>query len=146
MNNEVTQKKIFQRWSPLAASWLLMAIELPMVSAFVARMENPEINLAAYGGLIFPLALLIESPIIMLLAASTALCKDWKSYVKVRRFMLVTGGLLTLLHVLVAFTPLYYVVVRSIIGIPEPVLEPARIGLMIMTPWTMAIAYRRFQQ
>jgi hypothetical protein len=146
MNNEVTQKKIFQRWSPLAASWLLMAIELPLVSAFVARMENPEINLAAYGGVIFPLALLIESPIIMLLAASTALCKDWKSYVKVRRFMLVTGGLLTLLHVLVAFTPLYYVVVRSIIGIPEPVLEPARIGLMIMTPWTMAIAYRRFQQ
>lgn len=146
MNTNVTQKKIFQRWSPLAASWLLMAIELPMVSAFVARMENPEINLAAYGGLIFPLALLIESPIIMLLAASTALCKDWTSYIKVRRFMLITGGLLTLLHVLVAFTPLYYVVVRSIIGIPEPVLEPARIGLMIMTPWTMAIAYRRFQQ
>jgi|MDTC01.3.fsa_nt_gb hypothetical protein len=146
MNNDVTQKKIFHRWSPLAASWLLMAIELPMVSAFVARMENPEINLAAYGGLIFPLALLIESPIIMLLAASTALCKDWKSYVKVRRFMLVTGGLLTVLHILVAFTPLYYVVVRTIIGIPEPVLEPARIGLMIMTPWTMAIAYRRFQQ
>lgn len=125
---------------------MLMAIELPLVSAFVARMTDPEINLAAYGGLIFPLALLIESPIIMLLAASTALCRDWNSYVKVRRFTLGAGGLLTILHILVAFTPLYHIVVRDIIGIPEPVVGPARIGLMIMTPWTMAIAYRRFQQ
>ena len=29
---------------------------------------------------------------------------------------------------------------------PEEVREPARLGLQIMTPWTWAIAYRRFQQ
>ncbi|NNE43645.1 MAG: hypothetical protein HKN12_05515, partial [Gemmatimonadetes bacterium] len=29
---------------------------------------------------------------------------------------------------------------------PEPIREPARIGLIIMTPWTWSIAYRRFQQ
>jgi hypothetical protein len=30
--------------------------------------------------------------------------------------------------------------------VPKVIVEPARIGLMIMTPWTWAIAYRRFQQ
>ncbi|MGD8396518.1 MAG: hypothetical protein PVF43_13705, partial [Candidatus Eiseniibacteriota bacterium] len=62
-------------WWPLAASWLLMGVELPLVSAVLARFPDPEIHLAAYGGIVFPLALLIEAPIIMLLAASTALSK-----------------------------------------------------------------------
>ncbi len=142
----LTFAQIARVWWPLAASWLLMGAELPAISAVVARLPNPEINLAAYGGVVFPLALIIESPIIMLLAASTALCKDWASYRKLFRFMMLASAALTALHVLVAFTPLYYVVVRGILGVPEAIVEPARIGLMIMTPWTWAIAYRRFQQ
>jgi len=139
-------RRIVQTWWPLAASWLLMAAELPVLSAVVARLANPEINLAAYGGVVFPLSLIIESPIIMLLSASTALSKDWDSYLKLRRFMMRAGALLTTLHVLIAFTPLYYVVVIGLIGAPTEIIEPARIGLMIMTPWTWAIAYRRFNQ
>jgi progressive ankylosis protein len=142
----LTLRSIFRTWWPLAASWMLMAAELPALSAVIARLPQPEINLAAYGGVVFPLALIIESPIIMLLAASTALCKDYASYLKVRRFMMVAGAALTGLHVLVAFTPLYYVVVKGILGVPDVIVEPARIGLMIMTPWTWSIAYRRFQQ
>jgi len=137
---------IFRTWWPLAASWMLMSLELPAVSATIARLPNPEINLAAYGGLVFPIALIIEAPVIMLLAASTALSKDYASYQKLRRFMMLAGGSLTLLHILVAFTPLYYVVVVGIIGAPEEIVEPARYGLMIMIPWTWAIAYRRFNQ
>lgn len=144
--NELTLKRIFTTWWPLAASWALMSAELPALSAIVARLENPEINLAAYGGVVFPLALIIEAPIIMLLAASTALSKDEPSYRLVRRFMLIAGGSLTALHVLIAFTPLYYVIVGGIIGAPDEIVEPARFGLMIMTPWTGSIAYRRFNQ
>ena len=142
----VSIARIFQVWWPLAASWLLMGAELPILSAVVARLANPEINLAAYGGIVFPLALVIESPIIMLLAASTALSKDWASYLKIRRFMMVTSAALTCLHILIAFTPLYYFVAEKMIGAPAEIIEPARIGLMIMTPWTWSIAYRRFNQ
>lgn len=123
-----------------------MGIESPVVSAVIARMANPEINLAAYGGVVFPLSFIIEAPIIMLLPASVALCKDWASYLKVRRFMIISGLLLTLLHIFVAFGPLYHPVVSGLIGVPEEIVEPARLGLMIMTPWTWSIAYRRFQQ
>jgi hypothetical protein len=139
-------RRVVHTWWPLAASWLLMGIELPALSAVIARLADPQINLAAYGGIVFPLALIIESPIIMLLAASTALSKDWASYIKLRRFMMASGAALTALHILIAFTPLYYVVVEGILGAPQEIVEPARVGLMIFTPWTWAIAYRRFNQ
>ncbi|MCP4539976.1 MAG: hypothetical protein GY832_22780 [Chloroflexi bacterium] len=142
----LAMRHVVQTWWPLAASWLFMAIEGPMMSAVVARLADPEMNLAAWGGIVWPLALLIESPIIMLLSASTALSKDWDSYCKLRRFMMVMSAALTVLHILVAFTPLYYVVVVGIFGVPAEIIEPGRVGMMIMVPWTWAIAYRRFNQ
>lgn len=142
----LSYRRILNTWWPLAASWLLMGIELPALSAVMARLPNPAINLAAYGGIVFPLALIIESPVIMLLAASTALSKDYPSYQLIRRFMLISAAALTGLHVLIAFTPLYYFVAEQLLGAPEVIIEPGRIGLIIMTPWTASIAYRRFNQ
>lgn len=139
-------QKVARTWWPLAASWLLMGAELPALSAVVARLPDARINLAAYGGIVFPLALIVESPIIMLLAASTALSKDTASYHKIWKFMMVAGAALTALHILIAWTPLYYAVVRGLLGSPEEIIEPARIGLKIMLPWTWTIAYRRFNQ
>ena len=140
--SEISLRKIFLTWWPLALSWFLMALELPALSAIVARLPDPKINLAAYGGIVFPLALIIEAPIIMLLAASTALSKDWKSYQKIRKFMHTTSAILTGLHILVVITPLYQFLVES----PQEIINPGRIGLAIMLPWTWAVAYRRFNQ
>jgi len=145
-DQDLTLKQISIIWWPLAVSWFLMALELPALSAVVARLPDPKINLAAYGGIVFPLALIIEAPIIMLLAASTALSKDWKSYKKIRRFMHTTSAVLTILHILVVITPIYDFVVGSLIGSPQEIIAPARIGLTIMLPWTWSIAYRRFNQ
>ena len=137
-------RSIFQTWWPLATSWLLMSIELPLVSAVLARLAEPRISLAAYGGVVFPISLLIESPIIMLLAASTTLSRDWASYLLVRRFMVGAALALTAIHAAVAFTPLFDLVVGRWIGAPAEIQPAARIGLQIMTPWTASIAYRRF--
>jgi hypothetical protein len=123
-----------------------MGVELLLVAATVSRLANPKIHLAAYGGVVFPLSLLIEAPIIMILVASTALCKDWPAYRLMRNFILTLGGSLTLLHIILAFSPLYRVVVEILLGAPESTWEPARMGLQMMTPWTMAIAVRRFFQ
>jgi hypothetical protein len=142
----VTLARIAHTWWPLALSWLLMSVEGPAHSAIVARLPNPEINLAAWGGIVFPLALIIESPAIMLLSASTALSRNWETFTKLRRFAMILGATFTLVHIAVAFTPLYDFIARQLIGAPEEILEPGRIGLMIMTPWTWAIAYRRFLQ
>lgn len=137
--------RIVRVWWPLAASWLLMTAELPLISAVIARLAEPEINLAAWG-VVFSMATIIQAPSTMLLAASTALSKDWASYRKLRRMMLSIGAGLTTLHLLIAFTPLYYVVMETVMGAPAEIIEPARLGLMIMTPWSWATAYRRFEQ
>src|SRR5512134_2159556 len=118
-------------WLPLAGSWLLMGLELPAVAAVMARLPHATVSLAAYGGVVFPLALLVESPILMLLTASTALARGPASYRVVQRFMFLTAGALTLIHFLLAFTPLFDWVAGALIGVPEPVREPARIGLRI---------------
>ena len=123
-----------------------MGFEIPAYSAVIARLPNARISLAAFGGVVYPLALIIEAPIIMLLSASTALCKDWGSYRRIRQYMMWAGAILTGLHAVVVFTPLFYVVVGRLIQVPAEVVEPTRIGLAIMLPWTWAIGYRRFQQ
>ena len=138
--------RVFKTWLPLMASWMLMSVELPFINAVVARLANQEINLAAYGGIIYPLALIIEAPIINLLAASTALSRDWDSYQRLKKIMLWMGGALTVIHILIAFTPLYDFIVNVILHSPAEVVEPGRIGLMFMLPWSASIGYRRFQQ
>jgi hypothetical protein len=146
VEGSITLGRIAQTWWPLALSWLLMSVEGPAHSAVVARLANPEINLAAWGGIVFPLALIIESPAVMLLSASTALSRNWESFRKLRRIAMILGATFTVVHLAIAFTPLYDFIARQLIGAPEEILEPGRIGLMIMTPWTWAIAYRRFLQ
>ena len=142
----VTTRDVWKTWYPLALSWLMMGIELPLLSAVVARLANPEVNLGAYGGVVFPLALLIEAPIIMLLTASTKLSRDLASYKKLWRFMMLAGGGLSALHLLVAVTPLFDWLVGGLLGVEGDILEASRLGMIIMTPWTWAIAHRRFNQ
>lgn len=143
---EVTLSRVAATWWPLAASWGLMGAEQPAIGAVIARLAEPKLQLAAYGGVVFPLALVIEAPVIMLLAASTELSRDPASHRSLRRFTHQLGAGLTLLHILIAFTPLYDALAGGVLGVPDDVRETARVGLMIMTPWTWAIAWRRFNQ
>ncbi len=143
---QVTSRRVLNVWWPLAGSWLLMGVEMPMLTAAMTRMPGGEPHLAAIGSLVYPLSILIEAPIIMLLAASTALVTDLATHRRLLRFTHVASALLTVLHAALAFTPLFDVVVRDVIGAPAEVVEPARVGMMLMTPWTWAIGYRRFQQ
>ncbi|MCA8956749.1 MAG: hypothetical protein KDC87_11800 [Planctomycetes bacterium] len=142
----LAMRRIVACWWPLAMSWLMMGAEMPMVAAVIGRLPSEEPNLAALAAIVYPVSILIEAPIIMLLAASTALVKDWSSYCKLRRFTHTAAAVLTAIHVVTAFTPLYGWLAREVIHAAEPVVEPGRIGLQIMTPWTWAIAMRRFQQ
>ncbi|MBN4081419.1 hypothetical protein JYT44_03550, partial [Caldithrix abyssi] len=148
MNQEsnVTLKQVFRLWLPLAGSWFLMGTETPTLTAFVARMTQPEINLAAWGSLVYPISLAVEGPIIMLLAASTALATDKAAYTKLFKYMIVMSVTLTAIHVLIAFTPLFFVVAGGLLKVPPELHEPGRIGLQIMTPWTIMIAWRRLNQ
>ena len=142
----ISLKDVFQLWLPLAGSWLLMGIESPMLAAFVARMVSPEITLATWGSLVYPISLVVEGPIIMLLTASTALAKDLIAYQKLFKYMIFMSLTLSLIHILIAFTPLFFFVAEDLMNVPKSLLLPGKIGLQIMTPWTLMIAWRRLNQ
>ena len=142
----LTLRAAFLVWWPLAASWALMTLEGPFQSAVIARMPETEVNLAAWGGIIFPFTLFISAPIMSLLSASNVLSTDRKSYRKLMRYSNLLGLGLTVLHVGVALTPLYGWGARNLLGAPEAIITPARVGLLIVTPWSWTIAFRRIQQ
>jgi len=139
------QRVIFWFWLPLFTSWLLMTAEGPFVSAIINRMPDEIIMLAAQG-IVVALAVTIESPIINLLATSTALVKDRTNYLLVRRFTIHWAILLTIISALLAFTRLFDLLVIDLMQTPLPVAAWVRPGLKIMTFWSAAIAWRRFLQ
>ena len=139
-------RRVVATWWPLAISWILMSAEPAALAAVVARLPNPNIHLAAYGSVTFPLIGIIQSPILTLLSLSTAMSKDWDSFLKGRRVMFSLGLSLTLLYIVITFTPLFDFIVTQLIGAPQEILEPARQGMYVGIPWAFAVAYRRFHQ
>ena len=141
----LTQNRVLRLWLPLAAMWLLMSLEQPTLSAVIARLADPKLNLAAYG-LTFSMALIIESPIIMFLTLGTALARSYQSWRLLLRFTHIMAWSLTVLHLLIGLSPLYGWILREVVGAPAQVIEPSRNAFLWMTPWTGAIAYRRMWQ
>lgn len=141
----MSQRAIFLFWLPLFASWLLMTLEGPIVSATINRLPNEIVMLAAQG-IVVSISVTIESPIINLLATSTALSKDRASYLLLRKFTFHWMISLTAITILLAFTPLFELVFIELMAVPKEVAAWIRPGLRIMTFWSAAIAWRRFLQ
>lgn len=122
-----------------------MTAEGPIVSAAINRLPNEVIMLAAQG-IVISLSVTIQSPIINLLSTSTAMVKDRASYLLVRRFTIHWLILLTAITILVAFTPVFDVVVLGWLNTPAEIARWVRPGMQIMMLWSAAIGWRRFNQ
>ncbi|MEJ2104039.1 MAG: hypothetical protein P8X47_05615 [Ignavibacteriaceae bacterium] len=143
--NQLTYKKIFYFWLPLAATWLMMSVEGPYLAALIARTPKPEFNLAAYG-VAYSLALIIEAPIIMIMSASVALVKNKQTFLKLRNYTYTANGALTILMVLLVIPKVFYFVTEDLIELPTEVARLTHIATIILIPWPGAIGYRRFYQ
>ena len=143
-NPPLAYRRIFAFWLPLAGTWLMMAVEGPYLAAIIARLPAATINLAAFG-VAFAFAIIIESPVIMLMSASTALVEDAASYRALRRFALGLAGLVTAVQLLVLLPPVFDAV-AGLLRLPAGVAELTHGALAILLPWPAAIAYRRFRQ
>lgn len=142
---DLTQKTILAFWIPLAATWLMMSIEGPYLSALIARLAEPKFNLAAYG-IAFSLALIIEAPVIMMMSASTALVKDYHSFLQLRKFNYILSASLTAAMILLSLPAIFYFVAEDLIGLPHKVSYLTHLAIIILIPWPGAIGYRRFYQ
>jgi progressive ankylosis protein len=145
ITEKLTYRKIFIFWGPLALTWLMMAIEQPLLIAFIARLNDAKYNLAAFG-IAGSFAMIIESPIIMLMSVSTALVKGRNSYKKLKRFTDILNAGITLIQIFILIPPVFNYIVIGLMEVPEEVARLAHIALIIFLPWAAAIGYRRFYQ
>lgn len=141
----LSYRHIFKFFSPLALSWLFMAVEGPISVSIISRMADPVLHTAAFN-LLMALALFIEAPIIDLLSTSTTLAESRRAYLSIRKFVFWLMAFETVAHVAFVLTPLYTLVTVGIMKVPEATAESARTGLIIMIPWSALIAWRRFHQ
>jgi Na+-driven multidrug efflux pump len=138
-------RDIFTLWFPLALSFELMMLEGPVIQGAMGLLADPALNLAAFG-LTMALSLLVESPVIMLLATAIALVKDRQSFEAIRRFTVYLALACTAVTALVAFTPLFGFITETIMRQPPEIARAAQPAMQIMLLWTAAIAWRRSYQ
>ncbi len=141
----LTQARIFRFWLPLAATWLMMAVEGPFLTAMIARLAEPVFNLAAYG-VAFSLALVVEAPVIMIMSAATALARNRLSYIRLRTFTHALNAGVTLAMVFALLPPIFNTIAYGLIGLPPEVASRTHIALLILLPWPAAIGIRRLYQ
>jgi len=141
----LTQRRIFLFWLPLAATWLMMSVEGPFLTAVIARLTSPEINLAAFG-VAFSFALLAESPVIMMMSAATALVVDRHSYLRMRTFTHALITTVTLMLCVLLSPPVFDLVGRRLIELPDEVASRTWLALLVLLPWPGTIGFRRFYQ
>ncbi|KAA0228678.1 MAG: hypothetical protein DYH07_01455 [Armatimonadetes bacterium ATM1] len=141
----MTQAAILRIYYPLAASWLLMAIEAPVAVAIISRL--PEATIATAGFLILgSLALWIESPVIDLLATSTTLSTSRERFCRIRKFTLLLIAIVTAAHAICAFGPVYRWITLGVLGVSREISDAVHPGMVIMIPWSGCIGWRRFLQ
>ncbi len=139
------QRAIVRFWAPLAATWLMMAVEGPVLAALIARLAEPKMNLAAYG-VAFAFAIIVEAPVIMMMSAATALAGAPTAYRRLRRFNMALIALITATMLFILIPPIYRFIFADLIQLPPEVQRLTRRALLILLPWPGAIGYRRFYQ
>jgi hypothetical protein len=144
-DHTLTQSRIFRFWLPLAATWLMMAVEGPFLAAVIARLAEPVYNLAAYG-VAYSLALVVEAPVIMLMSAATALARNRASYLRLRIFANAINASVTLAMIIVLLPPVFDWLAGGLIGLPAEVASRTHVSLLILLPWPGVIGVRRFYQ
>ncbi|HWI61003.1 MAG TPA: hypothetical protein VNT75_04115 [Symbiobacteriaceae bacterium] len=141
----LTMRELLRQFLPLSFSDLIMVLAGPIIIAGLARLPDQEVHLAAYG-VAEAVAILVESPIIMLLHASSALSRDPLAFRALRRFMLWANVALTVFFAVLAFTPLYDLIFRDWLAQPAAVADAARPAFQLMLLWPAAIGWRRYFQ
>lgn len=123
----------------------MMAFEQPFLIAFIARLRDATVNLAAFG-IAGSFAMIFEAPIIMLMSASTALVTGNHSYKKLKHFTDLLNFGVTAVQIVMLIPPVFNFVVVRLMDMPEEVARPAHVALCIFLPWAASIGYRRFYQ
>jgi hypothetical protein len=140
-----TFKRLWQEFLPLSISDITMAATEPFTTTAVAHSPNAQLNLAALGAG-KALAILLESPIIMILHAANAVAPSAIARTILWRFTLLTGGILSLLLGLFATPWLFTHLIQPLLGVSGELADHTRIIIAWLMVWPFVIGWRRYYQ
>ncbi|MFK7824267.1 MAG: hypothetical protein AB8G05_08920 [Oligoflexales bacterium] len=138
-------KELWREFIPLSLSDIMMAFSDPLMTATLAHLPGARANIASLG-IVKSLIVFFESPIIMILHASTALSghRQSRKYLGMFTFLacLLLSGLLLVLGIPLVFNWFG----THFLGIDEQMLQRTGSMLVVMFLWPAVIGWRRFFQ
>src|SRR5437762_1468056 len=117
--------RLWCRFYPLAMTDFAMTLGDMLRPIALSRLPGTELSLAAIG-VIKSIAVFLESPIIMILHASTALSIDKASHRSLGRFTLLACGVLTSIFLVACYQPIYQWLFIDFFGVSLEIAMAAR--------------------
>ena len=124
-------RDLWRFYRPLLATTILRQSMRPLLNAGIAAALLPVASLAAWP-VTWGLAVLVTGPAWSLQQLTTAMVTDHHSYRRVRNFSLSLTVFFTLLMVLVAFTPLYDLVMAGVYNLSPELRTLARPATQVL--------------
>lgn len=109
-------------------------------------MPDSSVQLATWGGVVYPITVLLEAPTFMLLSASATLVSDRESYHSGLRHALTVGAFCAVLQLTIVHPTVYRWLMESVLSPPPGVAESAYTGFVILSMSAIFVALRRFHQ
>lgn len=135
-----TMGALWRAYSPLSTSSILRQTARPLLNAGIAAALLPRASLAAWP-VAWGLATLVAGPAWSLQQLTTALAKNEASYRRVRDFGLALSASLSAILAVIAFTPLYSMIMGGIYNLSPELQELARpaIQMLAFLPLVMGL-------
>lgn len=140
-----TLGQLFRQLLPLSLSDAAMAAADPLLATSLSRLPGASAQLAALG-VVKAVAVCLESPIIMVLHASTALSSETRSRQALRRFVTGLAGIITLLFLMLPLPWAFRLLTGQVYHLSSEVQAATWLPLLLMFSWPATIAFRRFFQ
>ncbi|BAY73132.1 hypothetical protein DSM107007_23930 [Nostoc sp. PCC 7120 = FACHB-418] len=136
---------LLKQFIPLSLSDVAMTLGDPLQTSALSRLSFPQETLAGVG-VVKGVAVFLESPIIMILHASTALGGQAKSRRVLWQFTVIAGLALSGIFLFLTWKPLYNWLLLDLFGVSSSIAARGRTAFLLMFLWPFVIAWRRFFQ
>jgi len=137
-------KKLFRFLFPLAITSIVLEFGAPVLNAGMARMPHATTTLAAYG-LAWALVVTLASPLGQARELGLVLADNRIALVRVRRFVLLFGLLLTGTVALLAISPMGHTVIEGWHGVSPDLAAQVRVALLLLIPYPLFKGLSLFQ-
>lgn len=142
---QVEKTSIFKFWLPAFLSQLILTVEIPIITAAIARMTDAKINLSSFG-VAFGLALLFEFPVVMLTVSTLRLVKGRASYLAVRNISFALSGVFFIIACIMLLPPVFDLVIGLAFDLPADIMNLVYLTLIPCATWSVTVGVRRFYQ